>query len=570
MKGIKKITSVILAVMMLALMLSSCGGNGETKTTAEGTTKATESTKADSTTKATEATKTEQTTEAATESGEYKFPDGANLSVWIEGLEYDAEIGISTRSDMLCWQVIEEMTGVKIDWVEPTYGTKADSLAILLASDELPDLFFSKISDFSAFGGLSSLIDQGIILDLTEYIDKYMPNYASYLYSSEEYQRATVTADGKIGMIIPFIPQPEGPWLGYVVRKDWLDDLGLDVPVTYDDWHEMLTKFKEEKGATSALWLNSRASDQEGIFGAAFGITGLGMDAENAFFQKDGKVYYSCLEQGYKDYVTMIAQWYSEGLIDPDFYTTNITRCEKDMANIAGKTGGCASSITNIAAYAEKTGVEGMEWIPVDYPVLTEGQQLHNRIVGSISCDEGWVISADCENVELACRWLDALWTTDAVNALNYGKEGVTFEIVDGKPQFTELVTNNPDGLTLTQAKDKYADATSMLYDWTRIGQTEDALYVKTDLWIRNNDGSYVIKNKSLTTEESEEWASIMADVDTAAVEWTIKFVTGQKSIEKEWDEFISTIKGMGIERAIEFYQAGVDRYMDLPVREVK
>ncbi len=42
---------------------------------------------------------------------------------------------------------------------------------------------------------------------------------------------------------------PQSPYAGLMIRKDWLDELGLEIPVTYDDWEIVLTKFKEEKGA---------------------------------------------------------------------------------------------------------------------------------------------------------------------------------------------------------------------------------------------------------------------------------------------------------------------------------
>ncbi len=555
MKGLKKIACLLLAMLMILSMAACNPTNPTEKETEKQTEKATE--------------KTDET-EAPTE---YQFPEGAEISIWMEGINYDPQVGISTRSEMLCWQTIEEMFGVKLNFIEPAYGTKADALSILLASNELPDLFYTKKADFDAHGGLDSLIEQGAILDFGEYIDEYMPNYASYLYQdgtfkSDDLQRATMTATGKIGMISPIMKTEQGPWLGYVVRQDWLDELGLEQPVTYDDWHEVLTAFKEQKGATGALWLNARGSDQVGIFGAGYDITGLGSTVANAFFQKDGKVYYSCLEEGYKNYIAMLAQWYSEGLIDPDFYTSTLIRCEKDMSLIAsGKVGACASSINYFPNYATTTGVEGMNFQPVTYPVLEEGQTTHVRIVNTIICDEGWVISADCENVEMVCRWIDALWTQEAIDVLNFGKEGVTYEIVNGEAQFNDMVMNNPDGLTKYQARTKYASTAGMVYDWMRDGFTEEVLNTQNHLWLDTNDGAYVIVNKSLTSEEGDEWSSIMADVDTAAVEWTVKFITGQKSVEDDWDEFISIIKSMGIERAIEIYQAGVDRYMTLPVK---
>ena len=44
-----------------------------------------------------------------------------------------------------------------------------------------------------------------------------------------------------------------------MIRKDWLDDLGLEVPETIDEWYTALKAFKEEKGATAPLTLNTYA-----------------------------------------------------------------------------------------------------------------------------------------------------------------------------------------------------------------------------------------------------------------------------------------------------------------------
>ena len=35
------------------------------------------------------------------------------------------------------------------------------------------------------------------------------------------------------------------PFMCEVVRKDWPDEFGLDLPVAYDDWRTMLVAFKE-------------------------------------------------------------------------------------------------------------------------------------------------------------------------------------------------------------------------------------------------------------------------------------------------------------------------------------
>ncbi|MGI6577769.1 MAG: hypothetical protein ACOX1Q_07070 [Eubacteriales bacterium] len=42
-----------------------------------------------------------------------------------------------------------------------------------------------------------------------------------------------------------------------MVREDWLNDFGLNSPVTYNDWYNMLTLARDEKGATRGYALSS-------------------------------------------------------------------------------------------------------------------------------------------------------------------------------------------------------------------------------------------------------------------------------------------------------------------------
>ena len=44
----------------------------------------------------------------------------------------------------------------------------------------------------------------------------------------------------------------------------------------------------------------------------------------------------------------------------------------------------------------------------------------------------------------------------------NFGTEGVSYEMQDGKPVYTSLITNNPDGLTMAQAMSYYIGASHM------------------------------------------------------------------------------------------------------------
>ena len=64
------------------------------------------------------------------------------------------------------------------------------------------------------------------------------------------------------------------------------------------------------------------------------------------------------------------------------------------------------------------------------------------------------------------------------------------------------------------------------------------------------------------TADETEELNRIMTDIDTYREEMTFKFITGQESLDK-FDDYVESIKAMGIDDAIQIKQDALDRYME-------
>ncbi len=65
----------------------------------------------------------------------------------------------------------------------------------------------------------------------------------------------------------------------------------------------------------------------------------------------------------------------------------------------------------------------------------------------------------------------------------------------------------------------------------------------------------------SLTSEETEELAGIMTDINTYRDEMTLRFIVGDEPIAN-FDTFVRTIEGMGLARAAEIQNAALDRYL--------
>jgi len=205
-----------------------------------------------------------------------------------------------------------------------------------------------------------------------------------------------------------------------------------------------------------------------------------------------------------------------------------------------------------------------MHWVAVPYPVKEVGDQLHlgmrsNEVGANAS------ITTACEDVELAAKWFDYITTDEASLLLAYGIEGETFEMVDGKPVPNDMILNNPDGLSVADARDKYtyAGMPGGKYYWERelVGLEDDALEAINVIWEESSDAEWVMPSDvSMTAEEGSEFSRIMGDIDTYATEMTTKFIIGAESLDK-FDEYVETIKSMGLDGAIAVRQAALDRY---------
>lgn len=135
----------------------------------------------------------------------------------------------------------------------------------MLASGELPDII--EYNWYSFPGGPEKAIQDGYILELGEVFEKYAANLTRYLKENPEIDKQVKTDEGHY-YVFPFIRGDEILLVssGPIIRKDWLDDLGLDIPETMEEWYIALKRFKEEKGATAPLTYEAYMLDWGGFY----------------------------------------------------------------------------------------------------------------------------------------------------------------------------------------------------------------------------------------------------------------------------------------------------------------
>ncbi|MDD4849811.1 MAG: extracellular solute-binding protein [Gemmiger sp.] len=540
--NLKKGTALTMAAA-LALSLSACGGTAASSTAPA----------ADSTT-STAGSTAETTGAVAPDDGNTTLKVFGDASVWLPSNE--------TSVDASPFLVeLQKATGVTLDLTAISGDTQQQfNLMIAGGQDNLPDI----IDNTNRFeGGAQAAYESGYIIDLTPYIDEYAPNYRKYLDEHPDIDRLMKTDDGKY-LTFPMIRGDDAlcSFNGLIVRKDWLDADGLSVPVTMDDWHTMLTTFKEKNGATAPLVIDAKNHWHYRNFASAYGA-----DYEY-YVNDDGKVDFGPIQPGFKDYLTEMNKWYEEGLIDQNYLTAD--QNAREAAITSGQAGALwyavGGGIGKYITAARDGGDDVFDLVGVPTPVLKEGDTPALGFKADAANNNGLSISTNCKNVALAMKFLDYGFSEEGDMLYNYGTEGVSYEMVDGKPTYTDLIMKNPDGLTASQAMGYYIGANHMnggfvqelgyYNQYLALPQQQQAIQT----WADNDGAKHLLPPFSMTAEESKTAGAIDTEIWTYVDENVAAFITGTTSLD-EFDNFVATIQDMGVEDSIACKQAALDRY---------
>ncbi|WP_199615927.1 extracellular solute-binding protein [Paenibacillus alkalitolerans] len=466
-----------------------------------------------------------------------------------------------TVAEVPFFQEWQKRTGVPVEFISPPAGQEKESLNVLLASGDLPDMI--EYDWFSFPGGPEKAINDGYILRLNDVIDQYAPNLRKYLDEHPEIDKMIKTDNGSY-YTFPFIRGDDllQVYQGPIVRKDWLDELGLQIPETIDEYYTVLKAFKEKKGVAAPLSFTGIGALGNGAFVGAYG-------ANRGFFQEDGKVVYGPMQPGYKEFLATMRKWYAEGLLDKNIATVdgkaldaNITSGQTGIT--IGNAGGGIGKWTPALKEKDPNGILA----PAPYPVLNKGDKpKFGQKDHKYTTYDNVAISATSKNAELAAKLLDWGYSEEGHMYFNFGQEGVSYTMVDGYPKYTDLLMNNPDKLAPAQAMSLYIRGNSggpfvqdkrYIEQYMQLPEQREAL----EIWSNTDADKYSLGLSTPTSEEASELAKIMNDVNTLIDEMSLKIILGSEPIDA-YDGYMEKLKSLKIDRAIEIKQAAYDRYLN-------
>lgn len=454
---------------------------------------------------------------------------------------------------------LQKRTGVKIKFKMANFFTQMDDFNLMAAAGSLPEVMNGAANLYS--GGPDSALEEELFLNLLDY-EECMPNYMAIVNSDEKLLREVSTPEGNMVAFYSLYDYDKYGLgdKGYLIRQDWLEDLGLDMPKTYDQLHDVLTAFKEDKGADSAFVLP--ASGMNDFVMGGFGVG-------QTFYVEDGStIKFGPMEEGFKEYLQLMNQWYTEGLMYNDFYNyaNEIMFDGTDMIG-AGQVALYYNETGTMTAYAEYSKDPNF-LVKAIAPVGKDEETpiYMTEFTPTYVDNSRWTITTNCEDPETIIKMADYCYSLEGIQLINWGVEGVTFEYVDGNPQFTDLIMNNPDGYAYRDALSLHViDGMGSIYNPLRGASGYSDLQLSSwDDWTDANlDYSKALPSKEmLNVDEKSQYATIYSDIQTFLEEAITKYIIGDMSFDNYETEFVEKLETMGIQDCIDLYQTALDRYL--------
>jgi len=413
-------------------------------------------------------------------------------------------------------------------------------------------------------GGPEKAISDGSITRLNDAITKWAPNLTAYLKANPQYDRMVKSDDGSY-YVFPFIRGGDKLLYsqGLMIRQDWLNDLGLQPPQTIQDWHDVLVAFRDKKNCPAPF--TQAWSNRQRMFMPGFGfLNGMYIDAASK------KVAFGQIQPGYRQWIETMAKWYQEGLIDKDIMT--LTTAQQNQKMTVGTSGATVASVgSGIGTWtpAALPNTPNYKILAVQYPVLVPGSKLVYTIPNiPYNGQDSAAISGTTKNLEIATRFLDYGYTQAGHMLYNFGILGESYNMVNGKAIYTpDLMAGGPNKWPLSQSMSAYVRSTGAGPFIQNEGYIEQYYAMPEQAqalinYMLPGADQLVLPSVTPTQAESREYATIMQEINTYIDEQTARWLLGTDPVnDATWNNYISTIQKMNINRAVEIQNAALDRY---------
>ena len=474
-------------------------------------------------------------------------------------LYYSDNATLPFQEDWLTVKTIEETFNVDLTFeVIPIadYTTKV-STALNVGGNTVPDVILYQTTK----GENGSLALNGALVPIGDYSD-WTPNFNARVeeFGLKDAVDELRLSDGKLYYLpsLTDIPFYDG---GLILRQDYLEQKGLEAPKTFDELYEILKAYKADNPDSYPLTILAGPRVLYRMTMPSFGVS-LGKNGASGTntlsWDYENKTYFEgAVSDQYKAYITFFAKLYAEGLLDPEMADPiDGDRWTQKMA-----TGAAMATYAYYDQIGGVTAASEIEGFKLNmYPSLAGPAGAHHQPKSSTG--QGILFpskTAQREDFEQIVRAIDAaFFSEEAAKIWCLGVEGVTYTEKDGVVTYSDELVNSPDGVYKT-LQVKYgcgSDVTQMVWYNAREMTKYDQNYADINAAVAAmGDVIQPIPPTPLFDDLTAEDAGMLQTPLSDAWEvWNDAFLTGKKSIDTDWDAYVTEMKDKGIEEFCKLY----------------
>ncbi|MBQ8081086.1 MAG: extracellular solute-binding protein [Clostridia bacterium] len=472
----------------------------------------------------------------------------AETSVTLTMAGFDGDSTYRTWSDNAFFARMAERTDVAFSFRQYADAQVwQDAKTAMRAGDsDLPDVLFK--ADLSRAES-ERLFENGVLLDLTDWIGEYCPNLSALLDAHPEYREQITLPGGQI-VALPFIstvPSQNCMW----INRKWLNTLKLETPTDLESLERVLRAFRDrdpnQNGRQDEIPLSFLGSFDLKFLAHAFGLI---INDYNLCAEGDRAVFVPATDQ-YRVFAEWCVRMNEEKLFDQDaYYTSDTVRAVTDSSQKQRYGVLLNTTITNLIP---------SDWLS-DYEVLMplafEGTRRYRSLSGGLTYGT-FAVTTACEDPAAALRWVDYLYSDEGARLASIGQENVDYLVDgDGTWRLTERVSQNSmfaaeslistgtaqPGISLDEFQMRYSDAgiTGILQQMYEINEFCELPFPQVEL-------SEAEREKMLPLQYQ-----LGKEVDLQLARWVI----GEETLDDgSWQAYLARLDELGLSDFLTFWQ---------------
>jgi len=558
----KKLLSVILACIMLATAAAGCGQKEAEQTSSKS--------QATSQAATTEVAAKPERSKLVTENGTFPI---VNEPVTLKVFAGQPPTIQDYKTNEFTLDYAEK-TGVNIEWEVAPSNALNDKRKISLASGSYPDVYFAAMvtkEEEMMYG------PGGVFIPLNDLIDEYAVAVKQCFEDFPGSRDLTTAPDGNIYSLANMSDTIHTQCSQkYWINKVWLDNLGLSVPKTTEEFYNVLKAFKEQdpnkNGKPDEIPFYNRKNEDSRFVNTL--INSFIQNDKNGFYVDDNdKIQAAYITEEWREGLRWINKLVSEKLLDETSFSATMEQAKA----ITG-----SGDVLQLGAFIDQgpvqffdmAGERHKDFICIDVLKGPKGQQnaMYDKS-GNVRTG-ALVVTNQCKNPEVVLRWTDYFYTQEGILKMRFGEEGVAWRNAE------------PDEKSYTGEKAVWAKlspiggaqnicwaqltASSFNHHTQQVGGED--IYSASGLETRlyqatiNSCFPYIpkkyIPELYLSGDAMKKIAQPLNDIKTYVEESIVRFAIGDLSLDKDWDEYVKNIEQIGVQDILNEYQGPYEAYV--------